>query len=46
MPRLEKTPGFTDTPGPNLGEHTTAVLTEILSLSQEQITTLKNEDVI
>ena len=46
MPRLEKTPGFTETPGPNLGEHTTAVLTEILSLSQEQITKLKNEDVI
>ena len=46
IPRLSKTPGETDFPGPSLGEHNQEVLKDILRLSDEEINTLKRNRII
>lgn len=46
IPRLSKTPGETDFPGPGLGEHNQEVLKDILRLSDEEINTLKRNRII
>lgn len=46
MPRLEKTPGSTEWSGPTLGQHTEAVLSELLDLSDQQIVELNKDGVI
>jgi crotonobetainyl-CoA:carnitine CoA-transferase CaiB-like acyl-CoA transferase len=46
IPRLSKTPGETDFPGPDLGEHNQEVLKDILRLSDEEINTLKKNGII
>ena len=45
-PRLLRTPGSTDWPGPDLGEHTDAVLQQWLDFSSAQITELRAQQVI
>ena len=45
-PRLEDTPGRTDHAGPDLGEHTDVVLSSLLNLSSEEITQLRNDNVL
>jgi crotonobetainyl-CoA:carnitine CoA-transferase CaiB-like acyl-CoA transferase len=44
--RLSETPGRVAAPGPLLGEHTRAVLRELLGLSDETIATLRRDGVI
>lgn len=44
--RLSATPGDLDTPAPLLGEHTAAVLHELLGLDAETIAELVNDDVL
>jgi CoA:oxalate CoA-transferase len=44
--RLGRTPGRIRGPAPALGEHTDAVLTEILSLSEEEIASLRAAEVV
>ncbi|HEY6644045.1 CaiB/BaiF CoA-transferase family protein [Povalibacter sp.] len=46
LPRLSQTPGATHWPGPKLGEHTDAVLQQLLQLTAEQRTALREEKVI
>ena len=46
IPRLSKTPGETDFPGPGLGEHNQEVLKDILRLSDKEINTLKKNRII
>jgi len=46
IPRLSKTPGETDFPGPDLGQHNEEVLKNILGLSDEEINTLKKNGTI
>ena len=46
IPRLSKTPGETDFPGPSLGEHNQEVLKDILRLSDKEINTLKKNRII
>ena len=46
IPRLSKTPGETDFPGPDLGQHNEEVLKNILGLSDEEINTLKKNGII
>ena len=46
IPRLSKTPGETDFPGPSLGEHNQEVLKDILRLSDKEISTLKKNRII
>ena len=46
IPRLSKTPGETDFPGPSLGEHNQEVLKDILRLSDTEINTLKKNRII
>ena len=46
IPRLSKTPGETDFPGPELGEHNQEVLKDILKLSDGEINTLKENGII
>lgn len=45
-PRLEETPGRTDSGGPTVGEHTDIVLQRILGLSSEEIERLRHDEVI
>ncbi len=46
IPRLSETPGEIHHLGPKLGEHTDAVLTELLGMNQEQIGELRKKRVI
>jgi crotonobetainyl-CoA:carnitine CoA-transferase CaiB-like acyl-CoA transferase len=46
IPRLSKTPGETDFPGPDLGQHNEEVLKNILGLSDEEINTLQKNGII
>jgi len=46
FPKFSDTPGSVRWPGPGLGEHTIAVLTERLGLASEEITALRAEGVI
>jgi crotonobetainyl-CoA:carnitine CoA-transferase CaiB-like acyl-CoA transferase len=44
--RLSETPGSVRTPSPMLGEHTTAVLRELLGMSPEAVAALREQGVI
>lgn len=46
MPKLVKTPGRTDWSGPALGEHNTEVLSELLGLSEDDISALTRDNII
>lgn len=46
VPRLAVNPGAVRWPGPTLGEHTSEVLTDVLSISREQVATLRRDGVI
>ena len=46
FPKLSATPGEVRWPGPGLGEHTEAVLGEVLALSPEKIAALKAAGVV
>jgi crotonobetainyl-CoA:carnitine CoA-transferase CaiB-like acyl-CoA transferase len=46
VPRLSATPGSIRRPAPRLGEHTDAVLTELLDLSPQEIDDLRSAGVI
>ena len=46
FPRLTETPGGVRWPGPGLGEHTDAVLTEVAGLSPDAIAALRGRGVI
>lgn len=45
-PRLQESPGGTDWPGPELGEHTDAILAQDLALSENAITELRAKGII
>lgn len=44
--KLSETPGSVDAPAPNLGEHTTPVLTELLGLRLDEVERLRQEGVV
>lgn len=44
--KLSETPGSVDTPAPNLGEHTTEVLTDVLNITAAEIKQLRIDRVI
>lgn len=44
-PKLDTTPGSTEWAGPDLGQHTKQVLTEMLGLSEEEIKDLESEGI-
>jgi len=46
LPKLDKTPGSTRWPGPELGSHNLHVLNEILGLSEVELTQLAQDGVI
>lgn len=46
LPKLSETPGRTDWPGGDLGSHTEDVLKNILSFSDEEIASLRNDKII
>jgi len=46
LPKLDKTPGSTRWPGPELGSHNHQVLNEILGLSEVELTQLAKDGVI
>ena len=46
MPRLERTPGYTDSAGPTLGADTEQVLQEFLSMDEDLIEKLKKQEII
>ncbi len=46
MPRMEGTPGRTDWPGSDVGSHNDEVLTGILGLDADEVTSLKAEGVV
>jgi CoA:oxalate CoA-transferase len=44
--KLSETPGQIDAPAPNLGEHTSEVLTGLLGLEAEEVNQLKQDEVL
>ena len=44
--KLSETPGQIDAPAPNLGEHTSEVLTDLLGLGAEEINQLKQDGIV
>ncbi|KAH8552706.1 putative formyl-coenzyme A transferase [Umbelopsis sp. PMI_123] len=44
-PKLDTTPGSTEWAGPDLGEHTDQILSELLGLSPDEIQQLENEGI-
>jgi crotonobetainyl-CoA:carnitine CoA-transferase CaiB-like acyl-CoA transferase len=46
LPKLDATPGHTDSAGPKLGQHTEQVLREMLHLSSTQIDALRSAKVV
>ncbi len=46
MPRLADTPGRTDWPGPEVGQHTDSVLQEALGLGAEDLSRLREQGIV
>ncbi|MEP0202038.1 MAG: CaiB/BaiF CoA-transferase family protein [Halioglobus sp.] len=46
LPRLEGTPGRTDWPGGEIGSHNTEILSDLLGLSESDLTALRDSGVI
>lgn len=46
FPKLTDTPGGVRWPGPTLGEHTDAVLTEVVGMDAEKVATLRGKGVV
>lgn len=46
MPRLADTPGRTDWPGPEVGQHTDSVLQEALGLDAEDLSRLREQGIV
>lgn len=46
VPRLKRMPGSFDWVGPELGQHTDEILTKFLNLSVDEITELRNREVV
>ncbi len=44
--KLSETPGQIDAPAPNLGEHTSEVLTDLLGLEAEEVNQLKQDRIV
>ena len=44
--KLSETPGQIDAPAPNLGEHTSEVLTDLLGLEAEEVNQLKQDGIV
>ncbi len=44
--KLSETPGSVDSPAPNLSEHTTEVLTNVLNMTENEVAQLKRDNVI
>ena len=44
--KLSETPGQIDAPAPNLGEHTSEVLTSLLGLEAAEVNQLKQDEVV
>ncbi len=44
--KLSETPGQIDAPAPNLGEHTSEILTDLLKLGAEEVNQLKQDGVV
>ena len=44
--KLSETPGQIDAPAPNLGEHTSEVLTDLLGLKAEEVNQLKQDGIV
>ena len=44
--KLSETPGQIDAPAPNLGEHTSEVLTDLLGLGAEEVNQLKQDGIV
>lgn len=44
--KLSETPGQIDAPAPNLGEHTSEVLTDLLGLETEEVNRLKQDGIV
>lgn len=44
--KLSETPGTVDAPAPSLGEHTTAVLTDLLKMSPDEVEQLRRDGVV
>ena len=44
--KLSETPGSVNAPAPSLGEHTTAVLTELLGMRRDEVEKLRQEGVV
>ncbi len=44
--KLSETPGNVDAPAPSLGEHTTAVLTDLLKMSPDEVEALRRDGVV
>ena len=44
--KLSETPGQIDAPAPNLGEHTSEVLTSLLGLGMEEVNQLKQDGIV
>ena len=45
-PKLSKTPGRIDSVGPDLGAHNEAIYGELLGMSSDKMTDLKNRGII
>jgi len=45
-PRLEKTPGGTEWPGPTLGEHTNEVMDQLLGLGESEVEDLRKAGIL
>ena len=46
VPRLSVTPGSVDWLGPSLGQHTDEIFSELLNLTEQELHTLKDKNVI
>ncbi len=44
--KLSETPGQIDAPAPNLGEHTSEVLSDLLKLTVEEVNQLKQDEIV
>ncbi len=44
--KLSETPGQIDAPAPNLGEHTSEILTDLLGLETEEVNQLKQDGIV
>ena len=46
VPRLEQMPGHVNWLGPELGEHTNEVLTDLLGMSEDEVSGLRERGVV